>query len=142
MSHQSVSPPSFGMIWQRRIVYFVGFTRNVVSECQTSVDRTGLSLLLSSTMISGNSPSGRKGCTSSSPNQRLISTCCAVVRFWSRRKMTLCSISAASRARKVRSSRPFLRSSPCISAPSQRPTRSTSNGASASAAFVQSALRH
>ena len=80
MSAQSVSPPTFGMIWQRRIVYLVGFFRKVVSLCQTSVERTGLSLSLSSTRISGNSPCGRMGWTSSSPNIRLIATCSAVVR--------------------------------------------------------------
>ena len=53
MSAHSVSPPTFGMIWQRRIVYLVGFLRNVVSLCHTSVDSTGLSLWLSSTRISG-----------------------------------------------------------------------------------------
>ena len=59
------------MISQRRMVYLVGFFRNVVSLCQTSVESTGLSLWLSSTRISGNSPCGRIGCTSSSPNRRL-----------------------------------------------------------------------
>ena len=79
MLAHSVSPPTLGMIWQRRIVYLVGHFRNVVSLCHTSVDSTGLSLWLSSTRISGNSPCGRIGWTSSSPNARLIATCCAVV---------------------------------------------------------------
>jgi hypothetical protein len=44
MLAHSVSPPNSGMISQRRMVYLVGFCRNVVSLCQTSVDSTGLSL--------------------------------------------------------------------------------------------------
>src|SRR5262249_9306049 len=129
MLAHSVSPPTLGMIWQRRMVYRVGHFRNVVSLCHTSVDSTGLSLWLSSTRISGNSPCGRIGCTSSSPNKRLSATCCAVVRFWLRSTSTLCSINAASNALNVSAFIPVARSSPWISAPNVAPKRSTSNGA-------------
>ena len=48
----SVSPPAAGSIWAERIAPMAGAARKVTSVCQLSLSG-GLSLLVSSTMISG-----------------------------------------------------------------------------------------